>query len=48
MMITGLNKNLNMKHNPEFRAIDPTMYPLFKIHKLSEEQITAKKVPLQG
>lgn len=44
-IITGLNKNLNMRHNPEFRAIDPTMYPLFKIHKLSKEQIQEKQIP---
>ena len=43
--ITGLNANNNMKHNPEFRAVPPKIWPLFKIHKLTEEQINQKTIP---
>lgn len=43
--ITGLNNNMHMKHNPEYRPEDPTMYPLFKVHKLSLDQIKEKKLP---
>ena len=44
-LITGLNANNNMMHSPVFRAVIPYAYPLFKIHKLSLEQIQAKVVP---
>ena len=44
-LITGLNAKGNMKHNPEYRPVDPTIYPLFKLHKLSSEQIRDKVVP---
>ena len=44
-IITGLTDKLNMKHHPEFRPEDPTIYPLFKLHKQSQEQINNKEVP---
>ena len=45
-IITGLGRETNhLKHNPEFRPSDPTMYPLFKVHKLNEQQIADKMVP---
>ena len=34
-----------MKHNPEYRPVDPVIYPLFKLHKLSAEQIREKSIP---
>ena len=40
-LITGINAKGNMKHNPEYRPVDPVIYPLFKLHKLSSE----KRVP---
>ena len=43
--ITGLNDELNLKHNPEYRAVDPTIYPAFKVHKLTEKEISDKVVP---
>ena len=43
--ITGINAKGNMKHNPEYRPVDPVIYPLFKLHKLSSEQIREKLVP---
>ena len=44
-LITGLNKNNNMKHSPEYRPEPPYIYPLFKIHKLNQEQIKNKLIP---
>ena len=44
-LITGLNKNNNMKHAPEYRAEHPYIYPLFKIHKLNEQEIKSKNIP---
>ena len=44
-LITGLNKNNNMKHSPEYRPETPYIYPLFKIHKLDQEQINNKVTP---
>ena len=46
-LITGLNSDNNMKHNPEYRALPPKIWPLFKVHKLSEEEIKVKKMPPQ-
>ena len=43
--ITGLNKNNNMKHAPEYRAEHPYIYPLFKIHKLNQQEIKNKTIP---
>ena len=45
LRITGLNKNNNLKQSPLFRPVIPYTYPLFKLHKLSEEQIKAKTTP---
>ena len=44
-LITGLNQNNNMKQSPVFRPAVPYVYPLFKIHKLSAEQIDQKTTP---
>ena len=44
-IITGLNQNDNMLHSPVFKPAVPYVYPLFKIHKLSIEQIEAKTTP---
>ena len=44
-MITGLNKNNQMKHAPEYRPEIPYIYPLFKVHKLKQEEITNKVTP---
>ena len=39
------NANNNMKHSPEYQSVDPHIEPLFKLHKLSEEEIANKKIP---
>ena len=44
-LITGLNVKGNMKHNPEYRAQTPTVYPLYKIHSMTTEEIKDKKIP---
>ena len=44
-LITGLNKNDKMKHFPKYRPEAPYIYPLFKIHKLNQEQINNKIIP---
>ena len=46
-LITGLNSDNNMKYNPEYRALPPKIWPLFKVHKLSEQEIEEKKIPPQ-
>ena len=43
--ITGINANGNMIHAPELRPSVPCAYPLYKVHKLTQEQIEAKMVP---
>ena len=43
--ITGINDKGNMVHAPELRPEVPYAYTLYKVHKLSQEQITAKIVP---
>ena len=43
--ITGLNNNLNMKHAHILKAQSPYAYPLFKVHKLSTDDIKEKKIP---
>ena len=35
-LITGMNAKGNMKHNPEYRPVDPVIYPLFKLHKSAQ------------
>ena len=44
-MITGLNNKNKMKHAPEYRPEAPYIYPLYKIHKLTQEDIENKVVP---
>ena len=44
-LITGLNKNNKMKHSPEYRPETPYIYPLFKVHKLNQEQLNNKVTP---
>ena len=43
--ITGINDKGNMVHAPELRPEVSYAYPLYKVHKLSQEQIAAKMVP---
>lgn len=43
--ITGVNEKGNMVHAPEIRPEIPYAYPLYKVHKLSQEQIEAKTIP---
>ena len=45
LLICGLNENNNHKHDPEYKAEPPYIYPLFKIHKLNETQIKQKQIP---
>ncbi len=44
-LISGLNSNNRPKLAPEYQPESPYPYPLFKIHKLSNEDITNKKIP---
>ena len=44
-LITGLNENNNVMHAHCFKPVVPYVYPLFKIHKLSQEQIESKALP---
>ena len=44
-LITGLNENNNLVQAPEFRPSVPYTYPLFKIHKLNDEQLRTKEIP---
>ena len=44
-LIAGLNANNNSKCAPEYQPEPPYAYPLFKIHKLSSEDIANKKIP---
>ena len=41
-LITGITENGGMKQSPVFKSVVPYPYPLFKIHKLSESQISEK------
>ena len=43
--ITGINAKGNMIHAPELRPSVPYAYPLYKVHKLSQEQLERKTVP---
>ena len=43
--ITGINANGNMIHAPELRPSVPYAYPLYKVHKLTQDQIEAKTEP---
>ena len=44
-LITGLSDKNKAKQAPEYRAVSPYAYPSFKIHKLTKEDILAKKIP---
>ena len=44
-LITGVTENGGRKQSPVFKSVVPYPYPLFKIHKLSESQITEKVIP---
>ena len=44
-LISGLNANNRPKRAPEYQPESPYAYPLFKIHKLSKEDIENKKIP---
>ena len=44
-IITGLSAKNKPKLAPEYRAESPYIYPSFKVHKLSKEDIDEKKVP---
>lgn len=44
-LITGLNQNNNLMHAHVFKSVVPYVYPLFKLHKLSLEQIQEKTTP---
>ena len=43
--VTGLTKRGGMSHGREFIVGKPHMYPLFKIHKLNQDQILSKVIP---
>ena len=43
--ISGVTKKGGMSRGHEFVVSKPYMYPLFKIHKLSEDDILMKKIP---
>ena len=44
-LITGLTDQNNPKLAPEYTPESPYAYPLFKLHKLNEEEISQKKIP---
>ena len=44
-LIAGLNSNNRPKLAPEYQPESPYAYPLFKVHKLSKEDIVNKKIP---
>ena len=44
-LIAGLNSNNRPKLAPEYQPEPPYAYPLFKLHKLSQDDITQKKIP---
>jgi hypothetical protein len=46
-IITGLNEQNNTKHYPEYRAVPAKIWPLFKVHKLSQLQIDQRVIPPQ-
>ena len=45
LALRGINSNDNMMHSHVFKYVIPYVYPLFKIHKLSLEQIMEKVIP---
>ena len=44
-LITGYTDKGGMSQHPDFSISSPYVYPLFKIHKLSKEDIVCKKIP---
>ena len=44
-LIAGINSNNRPKLAPEYQPESPYAYPLFKVHKLSKEDILNKKIP---
>ena len=44
-LITGKTEKDGVSHSPDFQVSKPHMYPLFKGHKLTLEQIKAKVIP---
>ena len=44
-LTSGLNSSNNMKHSPEYQSVDPHVEPLFKIHKMSIDEIRNKTIP---
>ena len=44
-LITGLTTNNKPKLAPEYQPESPYVYPLFKIHKLTNQEITDKTIP---
>ena len=44
-LITGLTDKNNPKRAPEYQPESPYIYPLFKIHKLTELEIAETKIP---
>ena len=44
-LIAGINSNNRPKLAPEYQPESPYAYPLFKVHKLSNEDILNKKIP---
>ena len=44
-LMCGLTSNIHSKQAPEYQPESPYIYPLFKIHKLSGEDIANKKIP---
>ena len=45
LLVTGLNAKGNMVTSPVFRTQAPYVYPLFKIHKLSQQRLDAGEIP---
>ena len=44
-LITGLTDKNNPKLAPEYQPESPYAYPLFKLHKLNQTEISQKKIP---
>ena len=44
-LIAGINENNRPKLAPEYQPENPYAYPLFKIHKLTPDDIARKKIP---
>ncbi len=44
-LIAGLTENNRPKLAPEYQPESPYAYPLFKVHKLTEQELAEKKIP---